>query len=344
MNKMRLLTDLADLMQRLPQSNSEITNTDTWRYGAGTYADALYPILLHQKWTHLPRYMIAGMTASLFRFVVDRRLTTESISAYNWMAENFVAADFIGVTASQAAGFSFEPTFPLYQKQALHDIKASIDRGTGAVLWHDQFVVVVGYDDDEEVLFLCTGDDPDMLRLPYSLVGRNNSPYWYYQVLEAHQSIDMWEVCKESLIQAVYKWETHDYMLPAQDYACGSAAYTAVAEVLQSGNYESNQAAAVLRYYAYTRGDIASYVRALEHLSPHMDQVIVKYTQLADLYASIVEVLDDSAAWDAREPESVQQVIELIRNAGGTEQAAIDAIKHAFPETINNRFSDIGLR
>nr|WP_154960694.1 hypothetical protein [Paenibacillus xylanexedens] len=344
MKRMRLLTDLADLMQRLPQTNAGTTNTDTWRYGAGTYADALYPILLYKKWTHLPRYMIAGMTASLFRFVVDRRLTKESISAYNWMAENFVAADFIGVTASQAAGFSFEPTFPLYQKQTLHDIKNSIDRGTGAVLWHDQFVVAVGYDDDEEVLFFCTGDESEIRRLPYTLVGLNNSPYWYYQVLEAHRSIDMWEVCKESLIQAVYKWETHDYMLPAQDYACGSAAYTAVADVLQSGNYESNQAATVLRYYAYTRGDIASYVKALEHLSPQMDQVIVKYTQLADLYTSIVEVLDDSAAWDAREPGSVQRVSELIRNAGDAEQAAIDAIKHAFPETINNRFSDIGLR
>jgi hypothetical protein len=341
---MRFLTDLADLIQYPPQNNSGNPSTDTWRNGTGSYVDALYRILLHQKWTYLPRYMIAGMTASLFRFVVDRRLTKESISAYNWMAENFVAADFIGVTASQAAGFSFEPTFPLYQKQALHDIKASIDRGTGAVLWHDQFVVVVGYDDDEEVLFLCTGDDPDMLRLPYSLVGRNNSPYWYYQVLEAHQSIDMWEVCKESLIQAVYKWETHDYILPAQDYACGSAAYTAVADVLQSGNYECNQAAMVLRYYACTRGGMASYVRALEHLSPHMDQVIVQYTQLADLYVSIVEVLDNSAAWDAREPGSVHRVSSLIRSAGDTEQAAIDAIKDAFSETINNRCSDIGLR
>ena len=338
------MTDLADLIQYPPQNNSGNPSTDTWRNGTGSYVDALYRILLHQKWTYLPRYMIAGMTASLFRFVVDRRLTKESISAYNWMAENFVAADFIGVTASQAAGFSFEPTFPLYQKQALHDIKASIDRGTGAVLWHDQFVVVVGYDDDEEVLFFCTGDGHEVIRLPYTLLGQNNSPYWYYQVLEAHQSIDMWEVCKESLIQAVYIWETHDYMLPAQDYACGSAAYTAIRDVLQSGNYESDQAASVLRYYAYTREDIALYVKALEHLSPYMDQVIKRYTILANIYASIVEVLDNSAAWNAREPESVQRVSELIRSAGDTEQAAIDAIKQAFPETINNRSSDIGLR
>ncbi|MGQ8874958.1 hypothetical protein [Paenibacillus sp. TSA_86.1] len=347
MKRMRFLADLADSTQPPPHGNSDNPShpsTDIWRNQTGSYVDALYAILQHKKWTHLPRYMIAGMTAGLFRFVVDRRLTTESISAYNWMAENFVAADFIGVTASQAAGFSFEPTFPLYQKQAVLDIKASIDRGTGAVLWHDQFVVVVGYDDDEEVLFFCTGDDPEVLRLPYTLVGRNSSPYWYYQVLEAHQSIDMWEVCKESLLQAVYKWETHDYMLPGQDYACGAAAYTAIADVLQSGNYESDQATTVLRYYAYTRGDIALYVKTLEHLSPYMNQVIMRYTKLADIYRSIIEVLDDSTAWDVREPESVQRVSELIQSAGDAEQTAIDAIKQAFPETINNRSSDIGLR
>ncbi|WP_434749337.1 hypothetical protein [Paenibacillus amylolyticus] len=347
MKRMRFLADLADSTQPTPQGNSDNpshSSTDTWLNQTGSYTDALYRILLHQKWTDLSHHMIAGMTASLFRLVVNRRLTTESIWAYNWMAENFVAADFIGVTASQSAGFSFEPTFPLYQKQALHDIKASIDRGTGAVLWHDQFVVVVGYDDDKEVLFFCTGVGHEVIRLPYSVLGLNNSPYWYYQVLEAHQSIDMWEVCKESLIQAVYKWETHDYMLPAQDYACGSAAYTAIRDVLQSGNYESDQAATVLRYYAYTRGDIATYVKALKHLSPDMDQVIVQYTQLADIYTSIVEVLDDSVAWDAREPESVQRVSELIRSAGDTEQAAIDAIKYVFTETINNRSADIGLR
>ncbi|KAF4324978.1 hypothetical protein G195_001677 [Phytophthora kernoviae 00238/432] len=256
--------------------------------------------------------MIAGMTANVFRLVVDRRLTTESISAYNWMAENFVAADFIGVTASQSAGFSFEPTFPLYQKQALLDIKASIDRGVGAILWHDQFVICTGYDDGEQVLFIC--------------------------------EIDIWEVCKESLIQAVYKWETHDYMLPPQNYACGPAAYAAIAAALQSGIYETDQAAKVLRYYANSRQDIAAYVAELEHLSNQMNHVVQEYALLADLYAQMIEKVEDSAAWDAKEPGHVLRVINLIKQAGETEQRAIDAIKQAFPETIGNRFEDIGLR
>ncbi|CAI6084267.1 hypothetical protein PAECIP112173_04230 [Paenibacillus sp. JJ-100] len=312
--------------------------------GVSTYTEALHRILSHKQWTDLPHHMIAGMTASAFRLVVNRRLTAESISAYNWMAENFVAADFVGVTASQAAGFSFEPTFPLYQKHALLDIKASIDRGIGAILWHDQFVIVTGYDDVERVLFICESRGDEFIRLPYDSFGRNSTPYWYYQVLEACTPIDRWEVCKESLIQAVYKWETHDYMLPIQDYACGADAYAAMAAALQSGEYDAGQAATVIRYYANSRWDIASYIAGLEHLSNQMDQVIDQYKLLANLYTTIVEVVDDSISWDSREPKCVQRVIELIRKVGATEQRATDAIKRAFPETIGNRFVDVGLR
>ncbi|KGP81293.1 MULTISPECIES: hypothetical protein [unclassified Paenibacillus] len=333
---------LLDLIY-VPQSRNSACEHISWN-GAGSYIDAMYRILVHKQWTDLPRHMIAGMTANVFRLVVDRRLTTESISAYNWMAENFVAADFIGVTASQSAGFSFEPTFPLYQKQALLAIKASIDRGVGAILWHDQFVICTGYDDGEQVLFICESKGNEVIRLPYDSFGRNSTPYWYYQVLESHTTVDVWELCKESLIQAVYKWETHDYMLPPQDYACGPAAYAAIAAALQSGIYETDQAAKVLRYYANSRQDMAVYVAELGHLSNQMNHVVQEYALLADLYAQMMEKVEDSAAWDAKEPGHVLRVINLIKQARETEQRAIDAIKQAFPETIGNRFEDIGLR
>ncbi len=334
------------VLQNWIQSPQAVNLADEYRSwsGVSAYTDALYRILLHKQWTDFPRYTIAGMTASAFRLVVDRRLTSESISAYNWMAENFVAADFIGVTASQAAGFSFEPTFPLYQKQALLDIKASIDRGVGVILWHDQFVIVTGYDDVERVLFICESKGNEIIRLSYDSFGRNSTPYWYYQVLESHESVDLWEVCKESLIQAVYKWETHDYMLPPQDYACGAAAYTVMATTLQAGAYDTEQAATVLRYYARSRLDIASYVAGLAYLSDRMVHVMHEYALLAELYSQIVDVVNDSISWNTKEPKCVQNVIELIRKAGVTEQRAIDAIKRAFPETIHNRFDDVGLR
>ncbi|MGX1831771.1 hypothetical protein ACWIE6_26415 [Paenibacillus taichungensis] len=333
---------LPDLI-RFPQTQNLEDEQRSWS-GTGSYIDAMYRILTHKQWTNLPRHMIAGMTTSVFRLVVDRRLTTESISAYNWMAENFVAADFIGVTTGQHGGFSFVPTFPLYQKQALLDIKASIDRGVGAILWHDQFVICAGYDDGEQVLFICESQENEVIRLPYDSFGRNSTPYWYYQVLESHTTVDIWEVCKESLIQAVYKWETHDYMLPPQDYACGPAAYTAIADALQSGAYETEQAAMVLRYYANSRKDMVSYIAELKHLSNQMNHVVQEYAVLAELYAQMMEKVEDSTAWDVKESGHVLRVIGLIEQAGETEQRAIDAIKQAFPETIGNRFEDIGLR
>ena len=328
---------------RFPQAPTSADAHLSWN-GVGSYTDAMYRILLHTQWMDFPRHMIAGMTASAFRLVVNRRLTAESISAYNWMAENFVAADFLGVTTGQHGGFSFEPTFPLYQKQAVLDIKASIDRGVGAILWHDQFVIAAGYDDAEQVLFICESKGNEIIRLSYDSFGRNSTPYWYYQVLESHESVDLWEVCKESLIQAVYKWETHDYMLPSQDYACGAAAYKVMATTLQSGAYDTEQAATVLRYYARSRLDIASYVAGLAYLSDRMVHVMHEYALLAELYSEIVDVVNDSISWNTKEPKCVQNVIELIREAGVTEQRAIDAIKSAFPETIHNRFDDVGLR
>ncbi|MDF2714532.1 MAG: hypothetical protein K0R28_1457, partial [Paenibacillus sp.] len=63
---------------------------------ARSYTDALHGILSHKGWSSWPKPMLSGVTATAFRFVVNRRLTPESPTAYNWMAENFLAADFIG--------------------------------------------------------------------------------------------------------------------------------------------------------------------------------------------------------------------------------------------------------
>ncbi|MGP3783466.1 hypothetical protein [Paenibacillus sp. 1A_MP2] len=105
-------------------------------------------------------------------------------------------------------------------------------------------------------------------------------------------------------------------MLPPQDYACGPAAYAAIAAALQSGVYETDQAAKVLRYYANSRQDMAAYVVELGHLSNQMNHVVREYALLADLYAQMMEKVEDSPAWDAKEPGLVLRVINLIKQVG----------------------------
>ena len=146
-------------------------------------------------------------TVNGFRFTVDRELSADSWHAYNWVAEHFLAADFIGVTASSKAGFSFAPTFPLYQKHAVAMIKHALDDGIGAVFWKDDFVIAAGYDDEAAVLLYDDGTDPEgaLKRLPYGEFGRNATPYWYYQTLEAQLAVDELEIYRESFMQAIYK-------------------------------------------------------------------------------------------------------------------------------------------
>lgn len=208
-----------------------------------SYVDAMHGVLTHCGWFTQSKAMLAGMTVNSFRFTADRELSAESWHAYNWMAEHFLAADFIGIAASQNAGFSFSPTFPLYRKHAIAMIKQSVDNGIGAVFWKDAFVVAVGYDDEAGVLFYVDGSERagESKRLPYAEFGRNATPYWYYQTFESSIGLDVLEIYKESFMQAIYKWETHDPMLPADVYACGKQLYHSFIDKLDNEEAIHNQ-------------------------------------------------------------------------------------------------------
>ncbi|WP_152395046.1 cysteine peptidase family C39 domain-containing protein [Paenibacillus guangzhouensis] len=306
------------------------------------YIDALHQILAGQGWMTCPKSMLAGMTAASFRFTVDRRLTAESTSAYNWMAEHFVSADLLGLTTSQDAGFCFTSTFPIYRKQALRDIRRSLDRGMPCILWHDQFVVATGYDDTSEILFLSDGQTAGDIPLPFDQFGRGQSPYWYYQILEDRIALDEIEVYRESLVQAIFKWETHDLMLPEADYACGKAAHDAVIHAFRIGDYDPIGASEVLAYYADSKRDILEYVTALERYWPELHAATTSYRTVAQLWDEAVRFI---ATTESNEDHSVRIVMtELFQDANVSEGKAVQSLKHLMRETIHNRFDDIGLR
>ncbi len=158
-----------------------------------SYIDALHGVLMHSGLYAAPKGHACRYDRYRLRFTVDRLITAGSPTAYNWMAENFLAADFIGITSDQQAGFSFEPTFPLYQNEAIHAIKQSINRGVGTIIWKDQFVIVTGYDDSRQMLFYSDGME-SRVSLSYGQFGVNESPYWYYQIINAGITLDEREI------------------------------------------------------------------------------------------------------------------------------------------------------
>lgn len=306
-----------------------------------SYIDAMHAVLAHAGWTSYPKPVLSGMTVTGFRFVVERRLSSESATAYNWIAENFLAADFVGVTSNQAAGFTFEPTFPLYQRQAVSDMKAAINRGRGAVFWKDHFVVAAGYDDEAGVLWYSDGDGSELCRLPYQEFGRNVSPYWHYQILDDPVELDPIEVYKESLVQAVYKWETHDIMLPKEDYACGREAYDAIREALETKRYDASQAAEVFRCYAASKRDVSLYMDTLTSLWPELSDAAEAYRVVAASFQGALALMEGQ---DMAGEESETSLLRRMEECQQSEQKAIDEIKSFMRERIGNRFDHVGQR
>ncbi|MDR9852605.1 hypothetical protein RJP21_03185 [Paenibacillus sp. VCA1] len=306
-----------------------------------SYVDAMHAVLTHAGWTTYSKAVLSGVTVTGFRFAVHRRLTAESPTAYNWMAENFLAADFVGVTASSSAGFSFHPTFPLYRDAAIGQIKASLDRGVGAVFWKDGFAIAAGYDDEDGILYYDDGGGLGLQRLPYDEFGQNESPYWYYQVFEGTVELDPLEIYKESLMQAAYKWETPDRVLPEADYACGFAAYDAIKQALSDGAYDPVQAAGVFESYAAAKRDVSEYMEMLSRLWPQLEPAADGYRSVADAFQKVMGAMDGDHNKMKRKEQSL---VLLFDEAQQAEHGAIGQIKTFMQERIRNRFDHIGLR
>ena len=309
-----------------------------------SYIDAMHAILSHKGWISCSKPMLAGMTASAFRFTVNRRLTAESHTSYNWIAENFLAADFIGVTASSDAGFSFDATFPLYRQHAIVQIKKAIDQGTGAAIWKDRFVLVVGYDDEREALLISDGKTGEVEPLPYDRFGVNVSPYWYYQVLEDRIDLDHLEICRESLMQAINKWETHDPMLPEEDYACGKAAYDAIIAALRCGDYDAEGLPVVMRIYAAAKRDIFFYFAELENYWPELRTAVEQYALVQTAFCEAERLTSTAAGGNGLNAEATNELIGRIAAARQSEERAIEVVKSFMRETIDIRRDDIALR
>ncbi|MEK4007378.1 hypothetical protein [Paenibacillus sp. FSL H3-0333] len=313
---------------------------------ASSFADAMHQVLSAKGWFTLSKPMLAGMTALCFRLSVHRQLHPDSATTYNWAAEHCVAADLIGIIAMQGAGFNFSPTFPLYQKQAISEIRRSLEQGTGVVCWKDRFIVITRCDDERQLFYYTENASAAELELPYEQFGRNESPYWYGQIYEGQIRKDIVQVLRESFIQAVYKAEVHDLMLPESQYACGLRAYDAMLEALADNTYDAAGAYETLLFYAGLKQDTAAYAREASQYWPEVEGVAEHYAALAAVYNQITHTLCKQTVQAPEGPCSLdaQSLLPLLREAQRIETAAIQSIRILLREPIENRFHDVGLR
>lgn len=160
-----------------------------------------------------------------------------------------------------------------------------------------------------------------------------NFPNWYYQVFEDRIELDEREMIKESLLQAVFKWESHDLMLPETEYACGRQAYNALIQAFRSGDYYHAGAWEVLRCYAASKRQIGLYAEMIRDRTDESGVIAEQYAIVARLYQSM---LDTGMQAD--------RLVSLLIEAQQAEERAIQSIKRLMRETIDNRYGDVSLR
>lgn len=277
------------------------------------------------------------MTAAASRFIIHHRLATDSLSAYNWMASHFQESDFIGIASSQEAGFTFTPTFPLYRQHAIREITRSIDRGVAAILWQDRFVAVTGYDSKQQILLIADVEGAPPLPLPYQAFGGTCSPYWYFQVFEARIELDLLEVYRESLMQALFHWETHDPLLPPAEYKCGSAAYGAMLTALHTRNYDQDGLPHILRAYATSKQDMHHYLSSLVYIWPSLADAAANYGRAGRAWQAASDLCR------SLQPDHTQLMVQLA-TAQEAEEQAMAGIRAFMQETVELRGANIAYR
>ncbi|CAG7647478.1 hypothetical protein ACFQI7_20235 [Paenibacillus allorhizosphaerae] len=293
------------------------------------YTDALHAALTASGYFHGSKALLSGITANAFRFQTHCRLTADAIHAYNWKAEHWLSADFLGIHNTVWCGFTDSPTFPLYQKAAWDAVANAHRHGRPSILWTGKFTVT----DPRH-------DAPGGADLLYGC-----PPFWFCQTFGDKLEVRMEELYRESLVQAVYLWERHDSVLPPEQYGCGERAYGFMLQAFRTGDFDRTGAAAVIRWLLELKQNVLAYLQEIESHLPGLGPVIERYDQLTALFRQMEELLRTAIAEEKpNHRKAFQMLADATSEARRIESDAIIRLKEMFREVIGSRYRNIGLR
>ncbi|WP_019423193.1 hypothetical protein [Paenibacillus sp. OSY-SE] len=293
-----------------------------------TFIDQFHAVLHAAGLTTYPKYALACMSALAFRFSVHRQLSAVSIFAYDWSAQHYLAADFVGAYSKTYAGYADHPLVPIYRQHVVKEAMHSIDHGVGVVVWQDQFMSLYGYDDDNRLFYAVDSAGKSNQSISFDTLGQGQSPLSFCQLFGAERiAFDIRDLVKESFVQAIYQWEHHDTALCADQFACGERAYDVLIEAFREGEFDWDGAARTIRMYGVFKRYIAQYVQSMQPEMAGLELVASYYAQVCRKYEDINRLLELCLA---DEPTTMPIRLEIARcfqEAKDAEQAAICQMK-----------------
>lgn len=279
-------------------------------------------------------WMLAGLTGLAFQLVVDPKTCPSSPTAYAWAEVHASAADRIGIRSSTVECIGDESQFAGRQEEALGLVRQSLDRGQPAVVrtvdWAE-FAVVVGYDDEDGVLFFDGRHSDPVL---YANFGRPEGfPFLFAQTFEAGAGLDVESAARSSLEYAVLSWRGTGFPKhPWYDFAVGEAAYAALIDAVDSGGTDPLGLRYILKIHADARQCLAQYTaRLVEGVQLQaLKPAAMAYAEVAPLTARAAELLPCIPPFERPvEKGAAKEAGRLLRKAASLEATAIGEIEAA---------------
>jgi hypothetical protein len=283
-------------------------------------------------------YGLSGMGA---HFIVHETCCPSSVTVYNWIEDHTSALDRLGILSEVYLSFPGSRTYEAACQRAITNIKASIDRGVGVVLWgvdSGEFGVVYGYDDADGVLLVSGvfGQGPEgSVPILYENVGRTfpGAPLLHYQVPVARVPLDPEKAHWDALAHYVSRMERPVQTDPS--YHCGLAAYDAWIQALSRPDLNHRGLRYLVYVYDETKDFMAAYVRRLVESGHGLDaEIAERFGAVSAQYERMMAVLGQTyeppPILEAPvTPAQLNALDPLLREARAQEAATVAIVKRA---------------
>lgn len=315
-----------------------------------SYIDCLYSVLTSSGKYAGPKYMLSGMAGFPFIFVVHRDLIAASTELYPLKTTAVNAMERMGFYLETYDGIKSSPTFSMYQNRAMQRVKESIDRGVAAIAWDmgiTDFIVVFGYDDEDEVFFYRDRYHKDNQVLLYSNFGKSRSNYWMCQIIGEKVDKDIRDIYMESLEFAVDSFHTCyiDEIIFRGEVASGKKAYDYLIDALTGNDFYDFGAGKLLHYNIVSKNEACLYLSEVKRELPEVSPAYLKYRELNEIYKDIKKLLPDY--WESVDKYHIDRIdalpgiIEKCKRAKEVEEQAVLELKNLLGERLSNRYVDV---
>ncbi|MHC0039515.1 hypothetical protein [Pseudoneobacillus sp. C159] len=298
-----------------------------------TIIDPLYSVLAYLNLIPFDKVIFAGVSNLVFRFSVNRSLEFQSTFIYNWNA-NWLATDFIGIYSNMHSSFTDDLTFPLYQRKLLQSIKQNLDDGIPSIIWRDDFVVVTGYHDGEELLFYSDGNGEHPLA--YHELGYSSIPMWCIHLFSRDKiEIHPKELYLESIFQAVYHSKHHDTTLDCEEFACGVRVYDFIHDALSGREAPDCSVGTTLSTFIKVKLQMCRYFIKIQSSMPKLKELLDDLEELVAVLSNLQKRLENVS-------DSV--LISQFQDAKRLEMAFFQKLEKTFQTEFHNRMGSFWLR